>query len=751
MASLLGMVLLLAIGHASAGDLASTDAQAVPVRRDILLLSNLSKSDRRDVLDSHLVAVHTPLEHLGLLVRHHDWTVGLEPEVADADSLRGALVWFRGASLREPDRFLRWAIDFMDTDRYLVVLGDLAFLRSRRDARADPALVERFFERLGMSYTAETLDDFDALQVLSRDTRTIGFEKPLGDDLATAPQFRLAEGTGRSLLQLGDRQGNRSDVVALTEAGGLAYSQYGYTDHSGLDHGYWVTDPLRFLRSAFRMDGVPVPDTTTRAGRRVFLSHVSGAGWNRTSAIADRRGVRLSSAAVTLQRLIAPYPDLPVSVGPIAADLHPAFLGSPLARRTARAMFALPQVEPAAHGWSEPLDWEYFSPLDYDQTHEKGLAGRTGEPRSTLDGLLDSIGVHLRSKKAQGAQYDDTRYPMPRTYYTGPFDLDRELDAAIDFVSSLAPTDKPARLMLWTGDDPRPFEAALARLRVLGVANLGGAQPRLDGSFPALVYLAPQARAVGDEVQVQSALSSDVLYERSWPDRYFGFENLIDSIERTESPVRLRPIHVNYHVYSAEQHSTLKAVEVVLDDVRQRVIHPVRASRHARTVVDARQTRLIESPRGWSVRGRGELDTVRVDGELDWSIDYRHAAGVLGHLDYQGSRYIALDPAVRRPFIARSSHPSRAGYPILHDSRWSVSSLVPTPDGARFDLQGFGRGTMRWQMPTACTTRTAIRYADGERRVFDAVADARGQVTIRLDRAPTKPAAVTLECVKSRT
>ena len=50
------------------------------------------------------------------------------------------------------------------------------------------------------------------------------------------------------------------------------------------------------------------------------------------------------------------------SVGAVAADLDPAWEGTPESLAVARALYALPQVEAAIHTYSHPLDWRYYAP-----------------------------------------------------------------------------------------------------------------------------------------------------------------------------------------------------------------------------------------------------------------------------------------------------------------------------------------------------------------------------------------------------
>src|SRR5262249_6784916 len=79
------------------------------------------------------------------------------------------------------------------------------------------------------------------------------------------------------------------------------------------------------------------------------------------------------AAGVVLRELIAPYPDLPVAVGVIGADIDERY-GTPEAGRVAaRELFALPQVEVATHSYTHPYQWSFFE--NYDRQLEERLIG----------------------------------------------------------------------------------------------------------------------------------------------------------------------------------------------------------------------------------------------------------------------------------------------------------------------------------------------------------------------------------------
>jgi len=61
-----------------------------------------------------------------------------------------------------------------------------------------------------------------------------------------------------------------------------------------------------------------------------------------------------------LDELIAPYPDLPVTLGIIAGDVTASEGGNSHSASIARRIFALPQVEVGSHTYTHIFNWGLF-------------------------------------------------------------------------------------------------------------------------------------------------------------------------------------------------------------------------------------------------------------------------------------------------------------------------------------------------------------------------------------------------------
>jgi hypothetical protein len=256
----------------------------------------------------------------------------------------------------------------------------------------------------------------------------------------------------------------------------------------------------------------------------------------------------------------------------------------------------------------------------------------------------------------------------------------------------------------WPGNC-EPFEEAVRLTREAGVQNINGGDSRFDADYPSYSFVAPIGRQVGKERQIYASNSNENTYTNLWTGRYFGFRFLEATLENTESPLRLKPFNIYYHLYSAEKVASLNALLRNLDLADQEPLAPVKASQFSRIAQGFYTTDLYQiSDSSWRVKNRGALQTLRFDRASTKKVDFGRSSGVIGQRHYQGSLYVYLDETAKEPVIALtemqdpSEEPS-TGNPYLIESRWPVTRLQNLGDGFRFETQGFGTAEMVWRVP----------------------------------------------------
>ena len=243
------------------------------------------------------------------------------------------------------------------------------------------------------------------------------------------------------------REGNlvvASSVVLTSNRGGHAANGYFIYEEPGTGR-KWIIDPFAFFQRAFGVETMPVPDVTTLSGRRMWFSHIDGDGWNNVTRVEAHRDKPTISALVVLRDLIVPYPDLPVAVGVIGADVDE--YGTPeAARQAARELYALPQVEIASHTYTHPYQWSFFE--NYDRRLEERLIGPDeSEWKAVLSDRWRKVVRRLFPGLARKAEIDSKFIDddPPRAFSDYPFDLDQEIRGAITAAEDLAPEGKRER------------------------------------------------------------------------------------------------------------------------------------------------------------------------------------------------------------------------------------------------------------------------------------------------------------------
>jgi hypothetical protein len=719
----------------------AAQAPANPVRREILVLYDGREESVADNTRVHRFA-EMPLNHLGFVTSYWDVRKGLPDEDRLADA-RGVLTWFMN---EQPRDLFAWLQDAAARGLRIVILGEGGYPNGS-DFQNE---ANRLFSWIGFEFAGAPIDLTYATRVVDRDGM-IGFERDLDPVL---PQYPLVNVVGADVtphLTLERRETNArttTTVVLTSPRGGFAATGYFQYDVPGTEISQWIVDPFAFFTAAFGPLAGPIPDTTTLSGRRIYFSHIDGDGWNNPTRIAGFRDQQQISAEVVGHELIEAYPDLPVTVGVIGADVDPRYGNVVAAQKVARALFALPQVEVATHTYTHPFQWPFFE--KYDRAREDEVLGKREAPwTSTMAKTARSYAERLFPGLTRDRHHDETviaDQDPPRAFSDFPFDLDFEIAGAIASAEQFAPSGKRAAVYLWSGDAD-PFAEAIARTRRLGVRNLNGGDSRIDAAAPSISYIAPISRPVGSERQIYAPNANDYVFMSDDNGRQFGFLYLGKTIEATESPRRLKPIDVYYHMYVGERSVELNAVRRHLDHARSGSLAPITASQYAAIADGFFSTTISQIDAStWQVSNRGDLQTVRFDDAGASSVDFGKSVGVLGQEHKESTLYVALDPAIDDAIVALSpSDQVQQRLPYLISSRWQFSNLERLDCGFTASTHGFGTGEMKWAGLAAGRYTVRLRTSNGVSET-DAMVDGAGILTLALKADAIDPARFEASC-----
>lgn len=711
-------------------------APAMTVNRNILALFDGAEEGEPSTTRIHRL-LEMPLNHLGYKVTYWDLRKGLPP-VVEAMTYRAVATWFN-ERIADPAAYLAWAGQMVRTQVKFVIME---FPGVPLDAATLPDL-NVLLGHIGVAIRPEWVASSPELEVITADPSVMGFEHKLTGELPGYMVYRPTSERTRTMIEVGrPRHAMPSPSTPVVTGPGGGFAAYGYAKIYDQQRKRlaWVLDPFKFLRSALGVDEAPIPDTTTLVGRRIYFSHIDGDAWNNPSLVDVRvgRGRHIVSEIVR-DRLVAPYPDLPVSIGLVASDADPALGGTQRAADVARSLFAMPQVEVASHTYTHPYNWGFYE-TDQRAQEIALVEARRNDPQRVA-GSLSAAGVDKAFLSGSAE--------APRANMLKPFDLDMEIRQALDMSRRLAPIGKSPALYLWSGNT-RPFAAAIRATRDYGVRNLNGGDGRLDSLYPSIAYLSAVGRIAGGERQIYAPNANETIYTGGWVAPFDRFAMLAETLRNTELPRRLKPWNVYYHMYSGQHEESVAAVKAHLDAARAAPVTPIRASEYAAIADGFFDAAVVQiGPRAWRIEGRGALATVRFDDADDSLIDWRSSAGVLGASRHGGSLYVALDPANLAPVVAliTATAATQVTRPHLIESRWQVSALQLKACGLSARASGFGPGEMWWGGFKRGRYRVRLTGAGSAEVLQQVEADETGNLRLALQSARGEPRSLDIDCV----
>lgn len=405
-------------------------------------------------------------------------------------------------------------------------------------------------------------------------------------------------------LTLRDQNGRQLSPIVTGPWGGIASSPWIFQEANEHQR-RWNLDPFVFLQRALALPDMPIPDATTENGARYWMTQIDGDAF---VSRADLPGTPFTGELM-LSDILMRY-QIPTTVSIIEGEIGPEGLYpqyrsvlEPLARR----IFALPWVEVATHTFSHPFEWENLN--------ENDLAG-------------------------QGMTNAGFNYNMPIPNYR--FSLRREIEGSTHYINStLAPDDKPVKIVLWTGNTLPP-EKALAIADELGLRNMNGGNTSVTHSNPTMTRVSPMLRPQGRYLQVYAPQINENVYTNYLLGPLWGYRRAIETYQITDQPRRLKPIDIYYHFYSAASPGALRALHQVYEYVLTQETLPLYASDWSDVATQWYHTGIARHlDGGWIVKGANHMRTLRLPTTLGWP-DLQRSHNVAGVREIPSGRYVAL-------------------------------------------------------------------------------------------------------------
>ncbi|MBX2838481.1 MAG: endo alpha-1,4 polygalactosaminidase [Gammaproteobacteria bacterium] len=591
--------------------------------REVLLLFDSKNSGTQAVSEVHRF-IATPLEYKGYVPVYHDVATSGLPEKFAAGELAGIVTWANSTYSVEGVR--EFLLMSMRAGTPVAMLGVPGF-----------SLNTDFSEQLGVH--SITPIDLETTGV-EQSSALVGFERSLPpriDQLGI--HARSKSDTNTVHLSLSDNNQNRADLVVTGPWGGLAL--YPATVDVDVNNvAYWVIDPYEFLTQALKLRTLPMPDVTTENGKRLWFSHIDG---DALPSWAEIPGKKLG-AEVIQEQFLTRY-DYPHTVSVVEAEMKnlPQYADRQARMKTTmRSIFSMPNVELASHSFSHPYDW------------------------------------HKVSRWPKSGQYN-----LPVEGYR--YNVDREIAGSVGFINSeLAPKDKKVEVFLWSGEAVAT-ERALAVTQEIGIANLNGGNTVISSLTPTLTTVSPMALTSGNYVQALAPIMNENVYTNNWKGPFDGFRRVIETMELTDKPRRLKPMNIYYHFYAGTKAASIQSLEEIYDWAVDEDPFPIYASEYAIKVPDFRSAGVARYLDGsWKLNGLGSIRSLRILDSTAWP-DLVNSKGIVGAKRLHDGVYIHSDGSDTVLFKTQRTKPWS---PYLVTANAKVENWDSLGSTVRFRLSG---------------------------------------------------------------
>jgi len=522
--------------------------------------------------------------------------------------------------------FVNWLSSIKAQQLPILLLGNIDYFYDQR-------LSSLFGVSLGAGVTVKAIS-------VEKQSEQIGFER--------LPDFERLGFFGLSCQQATDEwlvfksdSGQRQSAVSMTQWGGYAVMPHVFQSaYADPEMDFWVTNPYALFEKGLQLKPMPLPDTTTEAGKRLLMVHHDGDGF---ASRAEIPGSPFASE-VLLNEIVKKYP-LPMTMSVIEGEtattgLYPK--DSAALEKIAQELFAQPNVEIASHTYSHPFSWSV-------------VAG----------------------DRAQSNLYKTYNLDIPNYKPT----MLREVQGSIDYINSrLAPKHKKVTIIHWSGDC-NPGKEALLLAEKAGVVNVNGGDTMMTNSRKSLTRVGPVGLNKDGIFQVYAPNQNENVYTNDWSGPFYGFERALETYQLTESPRRIKPVDIYFHTYLASKKEGLSALKKVFNWAMTQPFHPIVMSDYVRKAQDFNKVVVAQTHNGWLVRGLDHLQQLRVPQTMGYP---SLTSQVVGFNDYQEMRYIHVQGKEAQFMLM----PQPTNLPYLIDANASVTQFLRTDTGFRLKLSG---------------------------------------------------------------
>lgn len=598
------------------------EGQFQTVQRNILGVYFSKDLEEGNLYNPIQRASHIVLNYFGYKIRLLNLYSESLPDEKEMKDYAAVFSWFETSAVPDPDSYVIWMEKQAKAGKKIILFGNTGVESDYKTGEwLHPGLKIRLMGLVGLEYRGNYHNAGSKVKLESYDEDMVGFEymprTPVSDYEWLVPRHEDVK-TWTS-ISYEDLPNSESSIVVTSPTG--AYVRSSFALFSETESPYrlkWILNPFRFFKEVLP-EAFPVPDPTTKNGKRVFYSHIDGDAFHSPSR-ADLS--KLSSEKVL--DILEKYPRIPVGVSFIIAEIAPEALGNQRRIESARKIAALPNVELGTHTYNHPYKWR-------------------GKDRT--------LAYHppYKNKDKTSYDYDHKHGGGTKKVPQGPFDYNYEIMESVRYINqNIAPAGKKVMAVYWTGDTNPPPDV-FEILEKNNLLNINGGDSIMDPHLPSYSNTSSWVRPAGKHWQVHSSQSNENLFTGLWTRDFNGFENLLITFKNTDSPRRIAAANCYYHFYTGERVASIRALEKIYDWAMKQELSMVFPSEYIQMVngfVSARVVKLSDSR--FQILDRGQLNNFRID---DQGVDIDASIGVVSVDEFNGSNYISLDPDVPYPII----------------------------------------------------------------------------------------------------
>jgi hypothetical protein len=218
----------------------------------------------------------------------------------------------------------------------------------------------------------------------------------------------------------------------------------------------------------------------------------------------------------------------------------------------------------------------------------------------------------------------------------------------------------------------------------------------------------------------------------------YAFERVLETLQYTDAPRRLKPLALHYHAYMASSPAGLEALHRIYAWLGKQELLPIRAGDYAARVQAFREQVLARDLDGaFSVHGGAALRTLRLPSELG-EPDLAASSGIAGLRVLPQGRYLSFVAGGPRKLVLG---PAPVSAPHLVQSNGQVDRFEVARDG-EIAMNVAGLGALSLELAgLPANARCEWRSAERSLRL---TSDLAGSVQLRLPEHATGPS--TLRC-----